>query len=86
MSPLPWPPAAVGGRSPGFDTRAYAIGGTDSGGSIGRTPPRGECGVDGAVADGGATPWLWVPRGGAPACRLVSQVALEAARFGEPLL
>lgn len=28
-------------------------------------------------------PWLWVPRGGAPACRLVSQVALEAARFGE---
>lgn len=28
-------------------------------------------------------PWLWVPRGGSPACRLVSQVAREAARFGE---
>ncbi|CAM9782468.1 unnamed protein product, partial [Laminaria digitata] len=67
------------GRGPGF---AYVMGGTgtDSGGSIGRTPPRG-LEVDGAD-DGGATPWLWVPRGGAPACRLVSQVALEAARFG----
>lgn len=31
--------------------------------------------------DGGS--WLCVPRGGAPACRLVSQVALEAAKFGE---
>lgn len=33
--------------------------------------------------DSGPVPWLWVPRGGAPACRLVSQVALEAARYGE---
>lgn len=30
-----------------------------------------------------AVPWLWVPKGGSPACRLVSQVAREAARFGE---
>jgi len=38
-------------------------------------------GRDGGDVDEGS--WLCVPRGGAPACRLVSQVALEAARFGE---
>lgn len=40
--------------------------------------------VAGLGGSHGGVPWAWVPRGGAPACRLVSQVALEAARFGEP--
>ncbi|CAM9143931.1 unnamed protein product, partial [Ectocarpus fasciculatus] len=58
------------------------------GGGVGDGDGHGadKAGAESAGGGGGGeergSPWLWVPRGGAPACRLVSQLALEAARFG----